>query len=90
LSFCCDVCRNAPFKFTISTGQVIKAWDVGFATMKRGEHALLKCRADYAYGNNPQPGGIIKPGDTLIFDCELLGFASKKKEKWEMSAAEKV
>lgn len=85
-----DLCRNAPFKFTISKGQVIKGWDVGFATMKRGEHALLKCRADYAYGNSPQPGSCIKAGDTLIFDCELLSFSPKKKEKWEMSAAEKV
>lgn len=33
-------------------------------------------------------GGIIKAGDTLLFDVELLGFYEKAKEKWEMSAAE--
>lgn len=33
-------------------------------------------------------GGIIKPGDTLLFDVELLGFHEKAKERWEMSAAE--
>lgn len=31
---------------------------------------------------------MIKPGDTLLFDVELLGFHEKAKEKWEMSAAE--
>ena len=25
----------------------------GFATMKIGEKAILKCRADYAYGDSP-------------------------------------
>lgn len=33
-------------------------------------------------------GGIIKPGDTLLFDVELLDFYEKAKERWEMSAAE--
>jgi tetratricopeptide (TPR) repeat protein len=54
-----------------------------------GEKAILKCRADYAYGDSP-PGGSIPPGATLLFDCELVGFAPKKKEKFEMSTAEKV
>ena len=109
--------RGQPFKFTLGVGQVIKAWDVGFANMQAGERCLLKCRADYAYGtlstlslpdtdmtpatrdsismsrctgDNPNPGGIIKAGDTLIFDCELLSFSPKKKELWEMSDSEKL
>ncbi|CAM9678083.1 unnamed protein product, partial [Hapterophycus canaliculatus] len=45
--------RGKPFTFQIGTGAVIKAWDIGFATMKVGEKAILKCRADYAYGDNP-------------------------------------
>eukprot|EP00752_Nemacystus_decipiens_P018415 g16514.t1 len=81
--------RGKPFTFQIGTGAVIKAWDIGFATMKIGEKAILKCRADYAYGDNPPGGGgVIKPGDTLLFDVELLGFHEKAKERWEMSAAE--
>lgn len=81
--------RGTPFKFTISQGQVIKGWDVGFATMKKGEKAILKCRADYAYGDRPQ-GATIKAGDTLLFEVELLDFNEKKKEKWEMSRQDKI
>jgi FKBP-type peptidyl-prolyl cis-trans isomerase len=28
--------------------------------------------SELGYGDNPRPGGKIKPGDTLIFECELL------------------
>ncbi|CAM9262779.1 unnamed protein product, partial [Ascophyllum nodosum] len=80
--------RGKPFTFTIGTGSVIKAWDIGFASMKIGEKAILKCRADYAYGDSPPGPGVIKAGDTLVFDVELLGFHEKAKERWEMSAAE--
>lgn len=82
--------RGSPFKFTLGQGQVIKGWDIGFASMLQGEHAILKCTADYAYGQNPRPGGVIKPGDTLLFDCELISFADKPRELWQMSSAEKV
>jgi peptidylprolyl isomerase len=62
--------RNQVFKFALG-GPVIKGWNVGFASMEIGEKALLKCRADYAYGDNP-PTPAIPPGATLIFDCELI------------------
>ena len=31
-------------------GKVIKGWDVGVATMKRGEKAKFTISSDYAYG----------------------------------------
>ena len=71
-----------------SQGQVIKGWDVGFAAMKVGEHAVLRCRADYAYGEDGSPP-TIPAGATLDFDVELLGFGPREKDKWEMSDAEK-
>ena len=43
-----SVDRGQPFKFTIGQGQVIRAWDEGFASMKVGEKAILKCSPDYA------------------------------------------
>lgn len=80
--------RNKEFKFVIGKGQVIKGWDKGFATMKKGEKAILRCRQDYAYGSGGQ--GDIPPNATLNFDVELIDFKPKKKETWEMTMQEKV
>lgn len=62
-----------PFEFKLGTGQVIKGWDVGVATMKVGEKAVLQLRYDYAYGEKGYPGVIPKKA-TLIFDVELVSF----------------
>ena len=49
---------------------MIKGWDLGVATMSRGEKAVFTIRADYAYGKSgKQPQ--IPPNATLIFDVEL-------------------
>mmetsp|Transcript_17221 Transcript_17221/g.41474 ORF Transcript_17221/g.41474 Transcript_17221/m.41474 type:complete len:469 (-) Transcript_17221:142-1548(-) len=81
--------RGQAFTFSVGVGQVIKGWDQGFATMKRGEKAILKCRSDYAYGDGGSPPKI-PGGATLLFDVELLDFYPKKKEPWEMSTEEKL
>lgn len=81
--------RNSEFKFVLGRGNVIKAWDLGFATMKVGEKAVLTCKAEYAYGENGSPPKI-PANATLKFDVELLGFSPKKKEMWEMDADEKL
>jgi peptidylprolyl isomerase len=80
--------RGKEFKFTVGRRNVIKGWDVGFAGMKKGEKAILRCREDYAYGKRGQ--GTIPAGATLTFDVELIDFGPKKKEKWEMSDEEKI
>ena len=59
--------RGQEFKFRIGQGQVIAAWDQGFASMKVGEKAILKCRSDYAYGDTGSPPKI-PPKSTLLFD----------------------
>ena len=80
--------RGKVFKFTIGKGQVIKGWDQGFASMKKGEKALLRCRSDYAYGDRGQ--GTIPAKATLTFDVELISFKPKKKETWEYTDEEKL
>ena len=80
--------RQEPFKFILGKGQVIKGWDMGFATMKKGERALLICQPEYAYGENGSPPAI-PPNSILHFEVELINFYDKKKEKWEMSDEEK-
>jgi len=62
--------RDDLFKFEIGKGSVIKGWDVGIATMQVGERAILRCRADFAYGEKGSPPKI--PGDaTLDFVVQL-------------------
>jgi len=70
--------RGTPFEFTLGKGQVIGCWDKGFATMKKGEKALLTCHSDLAYGDRGSPPKI-PGGATLKFDVELLDFAGGSK-----------
>ena len=55
----------------VPTGSVIKGWDVGVATMKRGELAKFTITSEYAYGKKGAPPKI--PADTtLTFEVELF------------------
>lgn len=67
--------RGEPFNFSLGQGQVIKGWDEGVKTMKKGEKAILTCKPEYAYGS----GGSspkIPPNATLNFEVELLHWKS--------------
>lgn len=50
---------------------MIAGWDEGLAGMREGSRRTLYIPANLAYGDNP-PGSVIQPGDTLVFDVELL------------------
>ncbi|CAH1125938.1 unnamed protein product [Ceutorhynchus assimilis] len=63
--------RNDPFQFNLGKGNVIKGWDIGVATMKKGERAILTCASEYAYGESGSPPKI-PPNSTLKFDVEVL------------------
>lgn len=52
---------------------VIKGFSGGLTKVKVGGKVRIHIPSELGYGNNPRPGGKIKPGDTLIFECELLG-----------------
>ena len=52
-------------------GTVIKAWDIGVASMKRGELAVLLCKPEYAYGQAGSPPKIPASA-TLVFEVELF------------------
>ena len=68
--------KNRYFEFTLGVGQVIKAWDIGMATMRKGERSVLKCSSDFGYGDNGYPP-VIPPKATLIFDVEVFDFKQK-------------
>ena len=53
------------------TGKVIKAWEKGIATMKKGEEAILVCSPELAYGRKGHPPHV-PPDATLAFSISLL------------------
>ncbi|KAK7891511.1 hypothetical protein WMY93_023474 [Mugilogobius chulae] len=61
------------FTFELGKGQVIRAWDVGVATMRVGELCQLICKPEYAYGSAGSPPKI-PPNATLVFEIELFEF----------------
>ncbi|KAF5746276.1 peptidyl-prolyl cis-trans isomerase FKBP62-like [Tripterygium wilfordii] len=69
--------RDSPFKFTLGQGQVIKGWDQGIKTMKKGENAIFTIPPELAYGESGSPP-TIPPNATLQFDVELLSWTSVK------------
>ena len=85
-----DSSRDRPgfFEFNVGIGQVIKGWDQGICTMKKGEKCILACRSDYAYGEHGSPPKI-PGGATLLFEVELFSWKEKKKEKHQMSPLER-
>jgi peptidylprolyl isomerase len=64
--------RNQPFQFPLGGGRVIAGWDRGVAGMKVGGRRRLVIPPHLAYGDRGA-GGVIKPGETLIFVVDLLG-----------------
>ena len=64
--------RNTPFSFGLGAGQVIQGWDKGVAGMRVGGRRQLTIPASMAYGDRGA-GGVIKPGETLVFVVDLLG-----------------
>ena len=44
----------------------------GLTKVGEGGQIILFIPSDLAYGDNPRRGGVIQPGDTLIFECELI------------------
>ncbi|GMH96406.1 hypothetical protein TrVE_jg5658 [Triparma verrucosa] len=71
--------RNSPFEFNLGRGEVIQGWDRGLSNMCVGEKRKLTIPSDLGYGETGA-GNDIKPGDTLVFEVELLDILNKDSE----------
>lgn len=65
--------RGSALEFKLGAGQVIQGWDKGIEGMKVGGRRRLTIPAHLAYGERGAGGGVIAPGETLIFVCDLMG-----------------
>ena len=63
--------RGDPFVFELGAGYVIKGWDQGVAGMKVGGRRRLVIPSRLGYGQQGA-GGVIAPGENLIFVVDLL------------------
>ena len=63
--------RGEPLSFRLGTGQVIAGWDQGVQGMKVGGRRKLVIPPHLGYGDRGA-GGVIKPGETLIFVVDLI------------------
>lgn len=64
--------RGDTFSFGLGAGQVIAGWDQGVAGMRVGGRRRLTIPPDLGYGSRGA-GGVIAPGETLVFVVDLVG-----------------
>ena len=65
-----SVDRGEPATFSVN--QVIPGWTEVLQLMSTGSKWKVFIPSELAYGENPRPGGAIKPHMALIFDIELI------------------
>lgn len=63
--------RGEPLEFTLGVRQVISGWDQGLQGMRVGGRRKLVIPPHLGYGSRGA-GSAIKPGETLIFVCDLI------------------
>ena len=63
--------RTNQYTFNLGRGEVVKAWDIGVATMRCGEIARFLSKPKYAYGLKGLEGKV-ESATTVIFEIELF------------------
>ena len=81
--------RNTAIDFVLGENKVIKMWELAFASMKKGEKAIIIGSSDYGYGINGSPP-IIPSDASLHFELELIDFKTQQNDILKMSYDEKI
>ena len=66
--------RGEPLVFRLGAREVIAGWDNGIAGMKVGGRRRITIPPHLGYGARGA-GAAIKPHETLVFVCDLVGVA---------------
>lgn len=64
--------RGRTFTFPLGQRHVISGWDEGVAGMRVGGRRRMTIPPELAYGSSGA-GGVIAPGETLVFVVDLVG-----------------
>lgn len=63
------------YEYTIGSGKLIRGMELGLASMRPGEEALVKIRSDYAYGSEgyrKRDGDVVVPPfASLLFEIKI-------------------
>lgn len=85
--------RDGFFEFEVGVGRVIKGWDTGICTMKKGEKSILRCSSDYAYGDHGSPpkipGGAVLDFEVELFKWKVPAKAMSVEERSKKGASQK-
>mmetsp|Transcript_21409 Transcript_21409/g.54571 ORF Transcript_21409/g.54571 Transcript_21409/m.54571 type:complete len:661 (+) Transcript_21409:92-2074(+) len=68
--------RDEPITLNLGKGEVIKGWDLGLATMRKGEIAKFTLQPQFAYGEAGM-APAIPPSAVLIFEVEVISWMAK-------------
>ena len=63
--------HGQPFSFRLGAGEVIRGWDEGVSTMRKGGKRFLLIPPELGYGARGA-GNVIPPDARLLFEVELL------------------
>jgi FKBP-type peptidyl-prolyl cis-trans isomerase len=77
-----------PHRFTVK--ELISGWKEALLIMREGDHWQIVLPASLAYGTAGSSDGSIPPGQTLVFDLQLLSVVKKDDKELEEEAAEKA
>src|SRR5690348_11026049 len=77
-----------PHQFVTKT--LIRGWMEALEIMREGDHWELVIPASLGYGAAGSSDGTIPPGQTLIFDLQLLQVLPKSKEQEAQDQAERA